>query len=102
MATYCTHDNVCALDVEKEIQLCIRECFFFLPVRQVSAVQYVNAPFLFLNFFKLFLGTIGLVWRGGWGAGGGKCFDFLRPVLKNQENPNEKTAREQHRKLVYI
>ena len=46
-----THDNVCALDVEKEIQLCVsfRVFLFFLPVRQVSAVNTcVHTIFLIL------------------------------------------------------
>lgn len=56
MTTYCTlnHDNVCALDIEKEMNLTVRQrvgsFFFFLPIRHVSTVniQYVAAHFFFV------------------------------------------------------
>lgn len=58
MATYCmpTHDNVCALDIEKEINPnCVLE-YFFLPVRQVSAVNICVCIIFNLIFFILFSG----------------------------------------------
>lgn len=78
MATYCTptHDNVCALDIEKEMNptVCQQVFFFFLPVRQVSAVNISDRTIF--NFLYTVLGTIGLA-RGGVGD---KCFNFLRLV----------------------
>lgn len=55
MTTYCTlnHDNVCALDVEKEMNLTVRQrvgtFFFFLPIRHVSTVNIQNVAFIFLS-----------------------------------------------------
>lgn len=58
MATYCTHDNVCALDIEKEIQLCISECFFKSSSKtgECSKHTVCGRTISIFNFFILFSG----------------------------------------------